>query len=342
MNKKRIISIALVIALFVGVEFVYAAGNKMTNYPNGFPGGVTLRNLPAHTVHPGHVYWVDSQTGGDGNPGTFGKPFATIDAAIGHCTANRGDEIWVKSGHSEYYDASSELDFDVAGVRIIGVGNGRNRPWINISGVTTFIIEVAAANCSLENLVFDFTSPDDSGSSNQLFGDCVIYVNAADFRFVNNEIIMTDTFGQCYSAMSATTEAHRMLVDSNYISGSTNTGGAKAIQFHGAPRGVRITNNIIEGDYSNAALYSHYGDLFLDMLIQGNIILNRQASDHAIEFLGAGTGWIIKNFILTDAVATSVDPGSMSATWNSYYDTTANTSDASGTTRIFSLSGGIL
>ncbi len=131
----------------------------MSNYPRGFAHGITIRGLPLQVAHPGKVFWVNNSgvlpEGGigasDGNDGTYLRPFSTLDYAIGRCTASRGDIIMVMPGHVEAVTATS-IAMDVAGVAVVGLGEGDARPKFNF-GVTTSNIIVSAANCSMKNLV---------------------------------------------------------------------------------------------------------------------------------------------------------------------------------------------
>ncbi len=135
----------------------------ISNYPRGFAHGITIRGLPLQVAHPGKVFWVNNSTvlpdGGigasDGNDGTYLRPFSTLDYAIGRCTANRGDIIMVMPGHVEAVTATS-IAMDVAGVAIIGLGEGDARPLFNY-GVTTSNIIVSAANCSMKNIILKST-----------------------------------------------------------------------------------------------------------------------------------------------------------------------------------------
>lgn len=134
----------------------------MTNYPNGFANGITIRGVPLHTAFPGKVFWVSNATtlqggqkgGSDGNKGTFDAPFSTIDYAIGQCTANRGDIIFVKPGHAETISAANGILADVAGVAIVGLGTGSLRPTITLDTATTTTIGVTAANVAFKNIIF--------------------------------------------------------------------------------------------------------------------------------------------------------------------------------------------
>lgn len=133
-----------------------------TNYPNGFPSGVTVRGVPLTQAYPGQVFWVGNATasqlqghhaGADTGKGDFRSPFATLDYAVGRCTAGRGDIIFVKPGHAENIGAAAALALDVAGVAVIGLGSKAARPtfsWTAAAATAT----VTAANVTLANLRF--------------------------------------------------------------------------------------------------------------------------------------------------------------------------------------------
>lgn len=133
-----------------------------SNFPNGFATGVLMRNLPVTQTNPGKVFWVSNATtvqtgqrgGSDGNKGTFDAPFATLDYAIGQCTANRGDMIFIKPGHAETITSATALNFDVAGVSVIGGGTGSKRPTFTFTTANTATIPVSADNMSISNCLF--------------------------------------------------------------------------------------------------------------------------------------------------------------------------------------------
>ncbi len=134
-----------------------------SNYPNGFPAGITLRGVPIQMTNPGAVFWVSNNNtnlltgvngGTDSGPGTFTQPFATLEYAIGRCKANRGDIIFVKSGHAETVSSATALNFDVAGVAVVGLGQGTTRPKFTLDTANTATIPVSAANMSIQNCQF--------------------------------------------------------------------------------------------------------------------------------------------------------------------------------------------
>lgn len=122
--------------------------------PTRFPRGLSSYGVPvmsgADTAPNANVFFVDSGGGSDNADGTDpSTPFATIDYAIGRCTANNGDTIHVLPGHSE--TVTTAITMDVAGVTIWGWGQGRSRPAVTTSGAIDGIT-VTAANCHIHNL----------------------------------------------------------------------------------------------------------------------------------------------------------------------------------------------
>jgi hypothetical protein len=116
-------------------------------------------------TNPGDVFFVGNadvlldknqsvagvdQAGG----GTFQRPFRTLDFAIGQCTANRGDVIFVLPGHAETYSDATSLNLDVAGIAVIGMGSGSLMPKFTLDTADTTTIPVSAANIMLYNCEF--------------------------------------------------------------------------------------------------------------------------------------------------------------------------------------------
>lgn len=132
----------------------------MSNFPNGFTSGVTIRDIPITIAHPGKVFWVNNSSvlpdkgvgGSDGNPGTYLRPFSTVDYAIGRCKASRGDIIMVMPGHAESLAGASAITSDVAGVAIVGLGAGSLRPTFTFTATASTWV-VSAANCSFANII---------------------------------------------------------------------------------------------------------------------------------------------------------------------------------------------
>ena len=299
-----------------------------SNYPNGFADGVTIKGVPLLQTHPGKVFWVyngsalltGQKAGSDGNKGTFDAPFATIDYAIGQCTADRGDIIFVKAGHSETITAAAGIDADVAGIAIVGLGSGRNRPTINFSTAATADIDIDAANITIKNFFIDVTGIDEVTAA--------LDVNAADFTLEGCEVLMADGTGQAVEFIVTAAAADRMSVLNNIIR-APNAGANNAISIEGTPDGIVIAGNRIYGDFADACIHNPTGNVATNLVIDSNYLQNDQAGDHAIELVSACTGTISRNHLVTDAIATAVDQGSCNAFDNLYYDSSDTDAGAS-------------
>lgn len=177
---------------------------SMSNYPGGFAAGISIRGVPLQQTHPGRVWWVSNNTllsdgevgGADGNPGTFNKPFATLDYAIGRCQANKGDIIFVKPGHAETVSSATALSVDVAGIAIVGLGSGLNRPTFTLNTATTATIPVSAANVTMSNLIFsanfaDIVSLFTVTAKDFVADSCLIKATATNMNFLR--VVDTNT-----------------------------------------------------------------------------------------------------------------------------------------------------
>src|SRR3990167_3719431 len=281
---------------------------SIAQYPNGFTDGVTVRGVPLLNTYSGQVWWVDA-SGAQIGDGKFNRPFATIDTAINHASA--GDTILVKAGHTETVTAAAGIDADVAGISIIGLGQGRRRPTISFSTAAGADIDIDAANITISNMVFSMvgvaavTGPID--------------VNAADFTLQGCEFIQSDATNQCERAVVGATAADRMRIVGNTFR-STTAGAVSAINLVGTADGTEIVGNHISGDYSTAAIENATGNVLTNAKIEDNYIRNDNAGDWAIELVSACTGTIRNNDVATDAIATAVDWGSCSAFGNKYFD----------------------
>lgn len=169
-----------------------------SNYPNGV-AGATIREIPIHVAYPGKVFWVYNGTalqvsqrgGSDGNKGTFNSPFATISYAISQTTANRGDMIMVKAGHTETISDATTFAANIAGVCICGLGTGSLRPTITVGTANTATIPVSVDNVAFKNIIFKanflsiaavFTL---TTAKNFAVEDCYFVDNSSVLNFLN-------------------------------------------------------------------------------------------------------------------------------------------------------------
>lgn len=245
-----------------------------SNYPAGF-NNVTIRGVPLTQSHPGQVFWVSNATptlpgqvgGSDGNPGTFGAPFSTLDYAIGRCTANRGDIIFVKPGHAETITSATTIAMDVAGVAIIGLGAGTKRPTLTYTTANTATINVSADNMTITNFRF---------VGNFLSIAAAITVGAAAYLTVD-ECDFTDTSAILgfLSAVKTTVSVNSdfLQISNCYIKSDATTKSVAPIQVLNTMTGLTLLDNIVIQTVAQnnvSQFLSHAALVMTSTLISGN------------------------------------------------------------------------
>ena len=213
----------------------------LTAYPNGVSsfGMPLIGSGPVLTT--GNVFFVSStaSNASNGNVGTSpDKPFATIDYAIGKCTAGNGDYIIAMPGHVETVAAAAGLAFDVAGVSLAGIGRGSARPKVNFTA-TASTMTVSAANVYIENIQFVPTI------------DAVvspIIVSGADFTMFN--FLLKDTSAtQVTDFIVTTAGASRMELAYFEYDGDTAAGTNAGIAIVGGDN-IKIHDFIADGNFA--------------------------------------------------------------------------------------------
>lgn len=102
----------------------------------------------------GNVFYVDSATGSDGDDGEdWAGAKATIEGAIQECAANHGDVILVAPFHNEGAGDAQIFDLDIAGVTVVGMGVGAQRPTLDFDHANA-TIDIGANNCAIYGLRF--------------------------------------------------------------------------------------------------------------------------------------------------------------------------------------------
>lgn len=213
-----------------------------THFPNGFANGVDILGLPLLNTYAGNVFWVDSGIGSNTYKGTRKHPFGTIDYAVGRCTANKGDIIMVAPGHTETITAAAGLALDVAGITLIGLGNGSNRPTIDFTTAVGADMDVDAANITMVNFLF-------TGGIDALTGP--IDINAADFSLIGCET--RDVTGQATDWIVTDANADRLVIDGHVHRGAAAAGADTWITIVGGDD-ITIIPAFIDGNFGTAAI----------------------------------------------------------------------------------------
>lgn len=244
-------------------------------------------NLAAGT---GNRFFVDSGVTGATDSTSFGQtpsaPFATIDYAVGQCTANNGDIIYVMEGHAEVVSAAGGLDLDVAGITIIGLGKGPNQPTVTLDTADTADVDVDAAGITVENINFVANFADIAAA---------IDVNADDFtlrgcRFTS---AATDMNAKIWIQDAAAGGSDRITVENCYAL-DKDAANTHFINFAGTGDGHIFRNNILMVDAGTMAVGG--AGVITNCLIQNNIINNAAATnDSCINLAATATGCVVGN-----------------------------------------------
>jgi len=277
----------------------------MSNY-SGFSHGLLVDNVPVSPGHGGKVFWVgnnatllDGEKGAsDGNDGSFKKPFSTLDYAIGQCAANRGDIIYVRPNHTITMTAADDVDVDIAGVSIIGLGNGTNRPRCDYTGASGEFV-VGASNVLIENFNFHANVTTvvkaidiEDGVDYTTIRNCVFDAETTGTDEFTNSVILADnnigtTIENCTFDMGLAAAARAVYMDNAT----------------GADEQTVIRNNVVMGDYSVACIG---GDTTAsnDILIDNNILVNGETDNlntvECVVLLTASSGVIRNNLLVTN------------------------------------------
>lgn len=233
----------------------------------------------------------------DGVPRVYG----TIDAAIGSCVAGRGDIIYVMPGHTEAVTVSS-LAFDVAGVSIIGLGNGASKPTLTFSA-TDSRINVTAANGKFKNLrleagvgqvVTAFLHA--TAAQNTVYEDIEFYATST-FNFIN-----------CYT-LGAANISDGCRWERNYL--RTADAGQLALCITAAAHNdLKFYNNYVVHAAAAAGLLTAGAVNLLGLDVRGNFVQTGQ-TDGAVGVLvittsTASSGSIVDNDMKTADAAANV------------------------------------
>jgi len=219
-----------------------------------------------------------------------------LDNAIGECTANRGDKIFVCPNHVENLAAADAIDADVAGISIIGLGNGKARPTFTYTNAAGEFV-IGADNITLKNLIFNASVTTvlkgidvEAGAEDVLIEDCLFGVDAD----------ATDEFNSCITIGD---QANNYIIRNCQFHQGTGA-AVQAIHLDADVDYGRIEGCFTSGDYGVACIKGDEAD---DMvMILRNILYNGRATglelndQPCIEIYASTTGVIAHNFCATN------------------------------------------
>lgn len=273
-----------------------------------YPYGVSSFGIPLIGSGPvlttGKVFFVHSGTGSDSNNGESPEqPFATIDYAIGRCTANKGDVIFCMPNHAETIASATTLVPDVDGISIIGLGNGSDMPELTFSA-TGSIIKISGTGTKFANIRFiagvsAVVSAVEVNAHHVTFENCTWDFSTTEFDFLM--MIDIDAFDYC------------TVNNCRFIAENATAGANQAIRLDDT-HNTKITNCYFSGDYAVAVILGE-GAAGTSLLIADNFLYNDDtgAASNGIDLNVAFTGMLVRNqlaCLYSTNVTTLIDPGS--------------------------------
>ena len=215
-----------------------------------------LSNLGVRNLAEAQLLFVDSGSANkldadDTEHGhSFEKPLATVDYAIGLCTASEGAIILVAPGHYEDYDDSTTgFDADVVGITIIGLGVGSLRPRFDFDNAASSCL-VGANDIQIKNVVFRPGAPDVLIGLDYETG--ITGVVLEDVEFAIGEGGAADEFKK---AVHLTSGNHDCKFKNVRITAHAGCGGAThGIHIDAASDRLVFQNVVIDGPYATGGI----------------------------------------------------------------------------------------
>jgi len=277
-----------------------------------------LENGSGVELGTGKKFYVDSGVSNAGDGTTWTKAVATIDAAVGLCTASRGDIIYVAPGHAETITSATGLVCDIAGISIIGIGNGSLMPTISLGTATTAKISVTAANVRLSHLKIVSALAD--------VAEGIDPTADADGLVVDN-CIFTDGGAalELVIGINVTADCDNIRIINNRFDSTAASDTTNAIVLAGGSDDSIISDNVIYGTYTAGGILASAA-ASTNLIIKDNII----GAIDAIAYAGnaSTTGLFAKNLLgaNTTSIAAAVTGTDAMYCWENYVTGALNAS----------------
>lgn len=280
------------------------------NYAGGFPYGVAIKNVPLTVANPGKVWWLSNATtlikgyrgGSDQNKGTFNSPFSTLAGALTAISAdsgaNRGDIIMVKPGHAETISSSTALTMNVAGVAVIGLGNGSKRPKFTIDTANTATINVSVDDVSFYNCQF-FANFLSIAALFTLSTAKNFTVQSCTFRDTSNVLNFLNIFK---STGAANTVDGLTVEDCRWNGLGTTSVNSFILTANDIDGAVWRRNNVKLARTATAAVFATVSaGVLTDLICTDNVAISQQTADTGGGFINVGgttsTGVVARNLL---------------------------------------------
>lgn len=255
----------------------------------------------------GQNWYVDSAASANGDGRSPGNAFDTLDEAFAAVTANRGDIIYVMPNHAETITGVGGIAHDVAGIAVVGLGVGNQRPRFLMDGATTVTYLITADDAYVQNLVFA------SGHSDVV--TCINvsaakYTSLVDLEFTDNTT--NENWLTPIKVTSTTNNDSDGLKVENCRWTSIDAGGLEFIEVNADIKAMAVRDNFVvhEGTASALVLFAtgkdmQYGD------IEGNFLSHKMTANELLVNIdtSANSGIIAHNRVGHADVTSTHDLG---------------------------------
>jgi len=218
---------------------------------------------------------------------------ATLNAGLARCRSGQGDIVVVLPGHAENVSAADQMSNLVAGTRILGMGEGSNRPKLTWTvAAATFLLDVA--DVTIDNFVLQMAASGNAGVTVA----APITVSAATCAITNCRINFGDDANDDVTiGITTTAAADGFVFANNHCIGATAAECTAFLQIVGGDSLV-VAGNYISGASSavGVGLVRVLTTATTNIQILDNVIRNNLASsEEALTLLAACTGFMNGN-----------------------------------------------
>lgn len=259
----------------------------------------------------GNEFYVSSVNGDDDHNGrSAASAVATLDEALSRVTANNDDVIYLLPGHAETISAAAGLVIDVAGITIIGIGNGTLQPKFTLDTAATADIDIDAANVTIENVHFTANYADIAAA---------IDVNADDFTLRKCRFTETATNmnAKIWVQDAAAGGSDRITIEDCYAI-ARDAANTHFINLAGTGDGHIIKGNTLIGDWGTMAIGG--AGVVTNITILDNVISNAAIdNDSCINLAATATGIVMRNLACGGAAQANGITATACALAQNYY-----------------------
>jgi hypothetical protein len=252
------------------------------------------------------IYCDDGGSDGEGKTWTTAK--TTLALAI--AAASAGDTIYVGESHTESLTNGGDT-LALAGVSIIGMGNGDTRP-VFIQDASSDELTLNAAGITLKNVRFQSSATAETS--------CIVLGANGDGVTIENvsfiEGVATGTDEWVDVIVVPTTAVGVTIKNCTYYNTQSSGHVNSFVDLSAATiSNASVIGCTVFGDFAEAPIWGGAA-VPTNILIKDNVISNTQTGQLAIEFANAATGVISGNVLYSDTFGSILDPGSAKCSEN--------------------------